>query len=108
MKYCVTTRNVTIIAGVVILATSLVCSESVDRVDQVRAALPTKTRRLCRAVVDRGVSVELFTQTALMQQWASRVMLAVPVEKGDGLPSCICRKCMTRVEVLEKSSRSLE
>ena len=71
------------------------------------SALPTKACHLCRAVVDRRVSVELFTQTALVQQWASRVMLAVPVEKGDGLPSCICRKCKTRVEVLEKFSRSL-
>ena len=51
--------------------------------------------------------MELFTQTALVQQWASRVMLAVPVEKGDGLPSYICRKFKTRVKVLEKSSRSL-
>ena len=69
--------------------------------------LPTKACCLRRAVVDRRVSVELFTQTALVQQWASTVMLAVPVEKGDGLPSCICRKCKTRVEVLEMSLRRL-
>ena len=53
--------------------------------------------------------MELFTPTALEQKWASRVtaLLAVPVEKGDGLPSCICRKCKARVEVLEKSAADL-
>ena len=73
----------TILAGVVILVTSLVCSESVDRVDHVRAADE------CMPLVQSHcghmrVSVELFTQTVLVQQRAS--MVTALLDSADSSP----------------------
>ena len=51
----------------------------------------------------------IFTIKSLERQWPSRIslLLDIPVNRSDQLPSHVCSKCLTRVATLEKASENL-
>lgn len=71
--------------------------------------MSTHICRLCRAEVAAKHSVSLFSLAGEQQRLSGRIdeLLDVRVTKDDGLPGYICRKCKSRLELLEKAAEDL-
>ena len=65
--------------------------------------------RLCLTEVKAKHSTALFSEVGLQQNWPSRLreLLLVPVCRGDGLPSHLCRSCLGKVETVELKLKAL-
>ena len=70
----------------------------------------TKLCRLCTTPVNTKTIVQLFSETGKTHNWASRItaLLLVKVDETDRLSPCVCRKCIRRLESLEKAATELQ
>ena len=65
--------------------------------------------RICLSEVQPKHATALYTDVGLQQGWPSRLreLLLVPVDRGDDLPTHICRSCVGKVETLERKLKTL-
>ena len=65
--------------------------------------------RICLSEVQPKHVTALFSVVGMQQGWPSRLreLLLVPVDRGDDLPTHICRSCVGKVERLERKLETL-